>query len=247
MNFHKKTPAIKDNEIQQLRQENLRIGIENQLLRQENPNSNKLITESGSVVVSNEVLGKGAYGTACMGNFYGTKVAVKQFHEMILSPHNIEILNREINMASQCRHPNLLQFICATKNAKNQLLIVTELMDMALRTFLEQQTREKPQLKHPEVKLISLHVARGLNYLHSKPPNPIIHRDVSSANILLRIENISVIRAKISDYGSANFMLASNTPYPEAALYAEPEAERGQYVPKVRIYLKVFARVTLYF
>ena len=194
------------------------------------------ITESGTVAVSNEVLGKGGWGAVYTGDFYGTKVAVKKFYEIILSPHNMEILKREINIASQCRHPNLLQFICATKNVKNQLLIVTELMDMALRTFLEQQAREKSRLKHPEVKLISLDVARGLNYLHLKKPHPIIHRDISSANVLLSIENGSVKRAKISDYGSANFMQACKTANPGAALYAAPEASQVQHDPKVRTF-----------
>ncbi|CAB3997459.1 probable serine threonine- kinase DDB_G0271682, partial [Paramuricea clavata] len=223
-----------DHDNQQLRQEKSQLNNENQLLREEKAASRgeSIITESGSVVVSNELLGKGAWGAVWAGDFYGTKVAVKEYYEIILSPHNLHLFQREINIASHCRHPNLLQFICATKNHQNRLLIVTELMDKALRAFVEQRARERSRLEYQEIKSISVDVARGLNYLHSKKPKPIIHRDVSSANVLLSIENSAVRRAKISDYGSANFMEKCNTANPGAAIYAAPEADRAKQDPK---------------
>jgi myosin heavy subunit len=237
-----------ENENQQLRQETDDIISEMQETRQEKHNMENeiqqyredtmatIFTESGSVVVSNEELGRGAWGAVYRGDFYGTKVAVKEFYQIILSPHNARILDREIEIASQCRHPNLLQFICATENDQHHLLIVTELMDMTLRTLLEQRAREKSQWKYQEIKSISLDVARGLNYLHSKTPNPIIHRDVSSANVLLWIENGAVRRAKISDYGSANFMKVSQTANSGSPLHAAPEANREIQDPKVNIF-----------
>ena len=58
----------------------------------------------------------------------------------------------------QSRHPNLLQFICATENDKHNILIVTELMDASLRTSLEQRESERSPLEYHEIKLISLDV-----------------------------------------------------------------------------------------
>ncbi|CAB3982909.1 probable serine threonine- kinase DDB_G0271682, partial [Paramuricea clavata] len=223
----------KNNEIEQLRQGNDRKNIEIRQLRQEN----SIITESGSVAISMEKLGKGAYGAVYIGNFYGTKVAVKQYHTVILSTYNRKILEREIKIASQCRHPNLLQFICATQNDQDHLVIVTELMDKSLRDLLEQCAGgERTQMENQEVKLTSLDVARGLNYLHSKTPNPIIHRDVSSANVLLWIVNGAIIRAKISDYGSANFLQACKTANPGAPAYAAPEVRNGHQDPKIDVF-----------
>ena len=225
-------------EVQQLRQENNDLTVENQHLQESTECS--FLIEKGSVNISREILGKGAWGAVYKGNFYGTEVAVKEYHEIIVSPFNMELLQREINIASQCRHPNLLQFICATKNDKNCLLIVTELMDMALRKLIEQHASKKLRLQDGEAKLISLDVARGLSYLHSKTPNPIIHRDVSSANVLLSVDkNGSVRRAKISDYGSANFAQACNTANPGAAIYAAPEARQAQQDPKVNIFRSI--------
>ena len=214
-------------EIQHLQREKTNMSDEITRLEQ------KLITDSGSVVNLGIELGRGAYGAVFKGEFYGAEVAVKEYHELILSPYYMKTLGREINIASQCRHPNLLQFICATKNEKNRLLIVTELMDTTLRSLLTQRASERSVLELQEIKSISLDVARGLNYLHSQKPNPIIHRDISSANVLLWLENSSVKRAKISDYGAANFMEMCNTSNPGAILYAAPEATGAKYGPKV--------------
>ena len=65
-------------------------------------------------------------------------MAVKQIHELILSPHNRRLFEREMNIASRCRHPCLLQFIGAT-NDEGTPLFVTELMESSLRTLLERQ------------------------------------------------------------------------------------------------------------
>ena len=221
------------NEMQRLQQDN--TYMRSQIQRSQNDMEQNLITDSGSVINLGIELGRGAYGAVFKGTFYGTEVAVKEYHEVILSSYNMRILRREINIASQCRHPNLLQFICATKNDKNCLLIVTELMDSTLRTLLGQRANEMSGLKPQEIKSISLDVARGLNYLHSQKPNPIIHRDISSANVLLWLENNSVKKAKISDYGAANFMGMCNTNNPGAIPYAAPEATGPKYGPKVCI------------
>ena len=61
---------------------------------------------------------------------------------------------------------------------------------------------------------ISQDVGHALCYLHQWQPHPIIHRDISSANVLLEELSESQMaagRAKVSDYGSANFSDLSST------------------------------------
>ena len=48
---------------------------------------------------------------------------------------------------------------------------------------------------------IAVDVARGMNYLHSLP-QPIIHRDLNSHNILLHEEG----RAVVADFGESRFL-----------------------------------------
>ena len=224
--------ARKDTQIQQLQSENQQLQSEIQHF-QSDAHAIGVITENKAVEISNNVLGRGGWGAVSIGYFYRTKVAVKEYHEIILSPYNQKVLEREISIASQCHHPNLLQFLCATKNDSGQLLIVTELMDMSLRNLLEQRAQKELLLEHHEMKQISVDVALGCWYLHSKKPHPIIHRDISSANVLLQIKNMEIVRAKISDYGSANFKQLCKTANPGAPLYAAPEASQAKQDPKV--------------
>ena len=178
------------------------------------------------VILSERSLGVGAWGNVHEGTFRGCEVAVKQIHDLILSPHNRRLFEREMSIASRCRHPHLLQFIGATNNDGSPLFI-TELLDTDLRDVL----RLRPLLLE-EVVCIALDVAKALNYLHLKKPSPIIHRDISSSNVLLwRRDNCW--RAKLSDYGAANFMRQHMTSNPGASIYAAPESQTSQQSPKV--------------
>ena len=178
------------------------------------------------IQMTNKCLGRGGWGSVYEGVYCGCTVAVKQIHDLILSPHNIRLFEREMNIASKCRHPHLLQFIGATNDEGNPLF-VTELMEKSLRALLEQR-----QLSQIEIRAILLDIARAINYLHQKKPEPIIHRDVSSANVLLWRQG-DQWRGKVSDYGTANFMQQTMTVAPGAMIYCAPEALTPNQTVKV--------------
>ena len=180
------------------------------------------------IQITEKCLGRGGWGSVNEGTYCGCTVAVKEIYELILSPHNIRLFEREMNIASKCRHPHLLQFIGATVD-EGSPLFVTELMEKSLRTLLEQR-----QLSETEIRTISLDVARALNYLHQKKPEPIIHRDVSSANVLLWRQG-DQWRAKVSDYGTANFIQQTMTVAPGAMIYSAPEALTSNQTVKVSL------------
>ena len=178
------------------------------------------------IQLTGRFLGRGGWGSVVEGKYCGCSVAVKQIHELILSPHNRNLFEREMDIASRCRHPCLLQFIGATNDEGNPLF-VTEVMETSLRTLLEQRA-----LSEAEMSFISLDVARALNYLHQKQPFPIIHRDISSANVLLWRQG-EHWRGKVSDYGTANFMQQTMTVAPGAMIYSAPEALTKKQTVKV--------------
>eukprot|EP00731_Ephydatia_muelleri_P034271 Em0053g17a len=124
-----------------------------------------------------EPLGVGGWGEVRVATFHGARVAAKFIHTAIISPHNINLFLREMHMAASVRHPNLLLFIGASLD-DNKPVILTELMPTNLRSIIV-------ALPQDHVITIGIDVARGLNYLHLMRPDPIIHRDVSSANVLL--------------------------------------------------------------
>ena len=109
--------------------------------------------------------------------------------------------------------------------------------------YAELERREMPQV---HITSISQDVGRALCYLHQWQPHPIIHRDISSANVLLEPLFNGCWRAKVSDYGSANcrtmdqqfFMnLVSTSIGPGNPIYAAPEASSPrQHSPKMDVY-----------
>ncbi|XP_068685473.1 ubiquitin carboxyl-terminal hydrolase 15-like [Montipora capricornis] len=187
------------------------------------------VISRGEIQVKDKCLGKGAWGSVNEATYCGCKVAVKQIHELILSAHNRRLFEREMKIASRCRHPCLLQFIGAT-NDEGSPLFVTELMELSLRALLEQR-----QLTETEISVISLDVSRALNYLHHMKPSPIVHRDISSANVLLWRQG-EQWRGKVSDYGTAKFVQQTMTVAPGALIYSAPEALSSNQTSKVDVY-----------
>ena len=171
------------------------------------------------ISMTKEKLGEGGWGGVSVGVFREQKVAVKQMHNLIVSDTNLALMNREISTMSRLRHPNLLLFIgAALDHPSGNPLLVTEIMDTSLRNAYE-----KKQLTEDGAKLSVLRdTAAGLNYLHCHP-DEIIHRDVSSANVLLESRGPNKWRAKVSDFGSANIARKSFTQAPGALVYSAPE------------------------
>ena len=172
------------------------------------------------IILLEKELGKGAWAGVTVGVFREQRVAVKQIHDLIVDDASLAIMEREIFTMSCLRHPNLLLFIGAVlDHPSKKPLLVTEIMDTSLRNAYE-----KRQLTGGGVRLSVLRdTAAGLNYLHCHP-DKIIHRDVSSANVLLESRGPNKWRAKLSDFGSANVSREAVTPHAGSAVYSAPES-----------------------
>ncbi len=182
------------------------------------------------IQLTEEELGRGGWAVVRVANFRGVRVAAKYIHQEIISDHNRGLFTREMNLAARVRHPNLLLFIGAT--IRGELTILTELMHTNLRAVLEEGPLTPPQRSS-----VTLDVAAALNYLHLVRPDPIIHRDISSANVLLDPGPNNSWRAKVSDYGSANFLRQVRTENPGSPLYSSPEASiPAQHSTKMDIF-----------
>ena len=175
------------------------------------------------VVTTNEELGRGAWGVVSVGIYRGQSVAVKQLYHIIRSEEFDRLLDREIHIMSQLRHPNLVQFIGAIyDHPSGSPMIITEIMDTSLRKAYENKEITSDPSCRPVIISIMRDVAVGLNYLHCLP-DPIIHRDVSSANVLLESKGPGKWKTKISDFGSANLAREALTRAPGAMVYSAPE------------------------
>ena len=227
-----------DRQIQELTVEKQQYQQQIQALRQQNEHyrsqnqSPTWVVNRREINLSEKELGRGAYGWVKEATFRGCKVAVKCLHDQLISDYNLHVFDREMTMAARCRHPNLLQFIGATNEGVP--LIVTEIMHTSLRKKLE-----RGEVSSEHIINISIGVACGLNYLHKTTPSPILHRDVSSANVLLNPLPSNQWLAKLSDFGSFNFMRESQTVNAGNPVYAAPEAldpSKGAHSPAMDVY-----------
>ena len=190
------------------------------------------IIKKEEIQVSRHELGRGGWAVVKIAEFRGTKVAAKCFYRELSSKYYEQMFAREMKMASRLRHPNLVQFIGATSLVQGEPIILTELMTTSLREVLK-----AGPIEHPMIVSISLDVLRALNYLHLMEPDPLIHRDISSANVLLDAVPNSGWKAKVSDYGSVNLVQKLQTVGPGNPVYAAPESTVPQaQSPKMDIF-----------
>ena len=180
------------------------------------------------------LLGEGAWGRVTVGKFRGQQVAIKQLHSTIVSPRYNQLVRREISLMAKIRHPNILLFLAAVLDTpgRSDPLVITELLDTTLRSAYQ---NEMITSDYARISILR-DVAAALNYLHLQR-EPIIHRDVSSANVLLQALPDRKWRGKLSDFGSANLARYATTPGPGAIVYCAPEAfDEGKQSPKLDVF-----------
>ena len=178
------------------------------------------------VIVTDRTLGHGAYATVLELQYMGLKCAGKKIHKLLLTQGNstyaIHHFQEECRLLSRLHHPNIVQFLGVYFEDDSQApILVMEYLPTNLTTCIEDYGVLPEEIGDP----ILHDVALGLCYLHNQKP-PIIHRDLSSNNVLLSAN----LTAKISDLGVARIlnmspMQASRmTQIPGTPAYMPPEA-----------------------
>ena len=174
-------------------------------------------------------IGRGAWATVHETEFRGAKVAAKCLHDIITAPRTKQLFKREMEMALQCQHHNIVTFLGATLEGRPVILM--ELMDTNLRKAYEQG-----KIKDHQVLGILRDIARALHFLHTRP-DPVIHRDVSSANVLLKALYNGDWLAKLGDFGTVKIQQQAATAGPGAITYGAPEAaDFTKHSPKMDVY-----------
>ena len=180
-----------------------------------------------------DVIGIGGWAEVKVAHL---KVAAKYLHSQLVYDYHRQLLRREMDVAARVSHPNLLRFLGA--KLQGGMAILTELMPTSLRIEVNRgYVNPDDRLSREHIISIATDVACALNYLHHMTPDPIIHRDLSSANILLQPTPNGGWLAKVSDYGSANFQRQLRTENPGSPVYAAPESHNpALQSPKMDIY-----------
>ena len=175
----------------------------------------------GSVqIYDREVLGIGSYGKVCKAKCGQLPCAAKLLHDTLFQgndPGTRNLLTKflqEYQFLSTIKHPSIVQYLGTTTDPQSRrTVLLMELMDESLTRFLERLTGPLPY--HSQLNICH-DVALALAYLHC---NAIIHRDLSSNNVLLIGEGS---RAKVTDFGMSK--LTPLTQLPGTPAYMPPEA-----------------------
>ena len=151
------------------------------------------------VTVTNKELGHGSYATVWELEYMGLKCAGKKIHDILLNKamksYTVRRFEEECRLLSEVRHPNIVQFLGVYVCEEHDLpILVMEHLPSTLGSCIEKYGVLPQEISYS----ILYDIALGLCYLHSQTP-PIIHRDLSSNNVLLSHS----LTAKISDLGVA--------------------------------------------
>lgn len=156
--------------------------------------SSIIISENLNVIVSDEVLGTGAYGRVFLGfnTDTGVQVAVKEMRlGTIRDTKSLNTIREEIKLMQRLSHPKIVQYYGTISLPKIGLQIIMEYMSGK---SVAHVLKLYGKLKEPVVKKYIRDTTEGLVYLHD---NNVIHRDIKGANILLNEQGV----AKLGDFG----------------------------------------------
>ena len=166
-------------------------------------------------LLKDQVLGIGAYGKVCKAKCDNLLCAAKIIHETLFDPnlargkkkaggnkdkdkdHRLPMrrFEQECEFLSTVRHPNIVQYLGTHQDPDTGLpVLLMELMDDSLTHLLESSPQSIPY--HIQVNVCH-DITLALSYLHNRK---IVHRDLSSNNVLMMIGSI---RAKVTDFGMA--------------------------------------------
>jgi len=156
-----------------------------------------------------DFLGNGSFGSVFKCQFLGVKAAAKVFTAS--SSSVIKAVENEANLQARLRHPNVVQFIgYAVKGSQH--IIVTELMTMDLRRYLDENLRGQTQPPLPLLLAVDimLQMAEAMRYLHQ---SGVMHRDLKANNVLINVveskkSGISPsVQVKVTDFGFSKLNL----------------------------------------
>ncbi|CAH1413969.1 unnamed protein product [Lactuca virosa] len=146
-------------------------------------------------------IGTGGYGTLYKAELQpNTVVAVKKLHSSSENVDHNGFLN-EIRVLTNIRHRNIVKLYGYCSHARHSFLIYEYLEKGSLGSILRSDVLVTELDRLKRVNIVK-DVAKGLAYMHHDCSPPIIHRDISIANILLE----SDYEAHISDFGTSKLL-----------------------------------------
>ncbi|CDP11197.1 unnamed protein product [Coffea canephora] len=146
-------------------------------------------------------IGEGGYGSVYKAMLPpGNLVAVKRLHLLPEKVYFNSFLN-EIRALTNIKHRNIVKLYGFCSNSTNSFLVYEYLERGSLAKIFSMEEEAKELDWEKRVNIIK-GVAHALSYMHHDCTPSIVHRDISSNNVLLDSE----YEARVSDFGTAKFL-----------------------------------------
>ncbi|KAH9768687.1 protein kinase domain-containing protein [Citrus sinensis] len=160
-------------------------------------------------------IGTGGYGSVYRARLpSGKVVALKKLHRLETELASLESFQNEARLLSQIRHRNIVKLYGFCLHEKCMFLIY-EYMEMGSLFCILRTDEEAVGLDWTKRVNIVKGMAHALSYLHHHCTPPILHRDISSNNILLNSEFEAFVAdfgiARLLNYDSSNRTLLAGT------------------------------------
>ncbi|KAJ4723892.1 putative Receptor protein kinase [Melia azedarach] len=163
-------------------------------------------------------------------------LAIKKFHSPLPSEmvDQHEFFN-EIKALAEIRHRNIIKFYGFCSHSRHSFLVYEYLESGYLATILSDDALAGEFCWTMRMNAIK-GVANALSYMHHDCFPPIVHRDISTKNVLLDLE----YKARVSDFGIAKFLNPNSSNWTEfAGIY-------GYAAPELAYTMKVTEKCNVY-
>ncbi|OIV98600.1 hypothetical protein TanjilG_23039 [Lupinus angustifolius] len=187
---------------------------ENQVVEPQNQNLFAIWSYDGKMVYENIIdatedfdnkylIGVGGCGSVYRAELpYGEVVAVKKLHSI---PNEescvLKAFQSEIKALTKIRHRNIVKLYGFCSHSLHSILVYDLVERGSIDKILQNDAHANEFHWKRRVNVVK-GVANALSYMHHDCSPPIIHRDISSKNVLLDLD----YEAHVSDFGTAKFL-----------------------------------------
>ncbi|GAY65685.1 hypothetical protein CUMW_243020 [Citrus unshiu] len=183
-------------------------------------------------------IGNGGHGSVYRAELpSGQVVAIKKFHSPLPSDQIVdkkEFLT-EVEALTEIRHRNIVKLYGFCSHARHSFLVYEFLKRGSLAAILSSDAAAQ-ELGWSQRMNVIKGVADALSYLHHDCFPPIVHRDISSKNLLLDLE----FEAHVADFGIAKFLK------PDSSNWTEFAGTYGYVAPELAYTMKITEKCDVY-
>ncbi|XVF82439.1 hypothetical protein PTKIN_Ptkin16aG0048100 [Pterospermum kingtungense] len=198
---------------------------------------NENIIEATEDFSSNFRIGSGGYGAVYKALLpTGQVVAVKKLHQSEDSMlKNLKAFESEIHALSEIRHRNIVKLYGFCSHRKHSFLVYEFVERGSLRTVLIDNEKATKVNWKKRLNVVE-GLANALSYVHHDHSPPIIHRDISSNNVLLDLD----YEAHVSDFGTARLLR------PDSSNWTSLAGTFGYIAPELAYTMKADEKCDVY-